>query len=118
MNKKTYDINPFLNHKGYNIFFSNLANPLKIGIILSLREKSKNVTEIIKDLRVEQSKVSHALKSLKECNIVEMKQKGKERIYSLNKDTIVPIFKLIDKHASTYCKGKCCYINKKIKIEK
>jgi len=113
MNKKAYEVSPFLNHKSYNIFFSNLANPLKIGIILSLREKAKNVTEIVKDLGVEQSKVSHALKSLKECKIVDMKQKGKERIYSLNEDTIVPILKLIDKHASIHCKGKCCYINKK-----
>jgi DNA-binding transcriptional ArsR family regulator len=108
MNKRAYEINPFLNHNSYNIFFSNLANPLKIGIILSLREKSKGVSELVKDLEVEQSKISHALQSLKCCNIVNMKQKGKERIYSLNKDTIVPILELIDKHASVHCQNKSC----------
>jgi DNA-binding transcriptional ArsR family regulator len=86
----------------------NLANPLKIGIILCLRDKDKNVSEIVNEMDVEQSKISHALTSLKHCKIVEVKQKGKERIYSLNKDTIIPMLDLIDKHASCHCKNKCC----------
>ena len=108
MKKEAYEPSPFFNHNSYNIFFSNLANPLKIGIILSLREKSKGVSELVRDLEVEQSKISHALQSLKCCNIVNMKQRGKERIYSLNKDTIVPILELIDKHASVHCQNKSC----------
>ena len=91
----------------YHVFFTNLANPLKIEIILSLRQKPKNVTQIADSLKVEQSKVSHALKSLKGCNIVDVEQKGKERIYSLNKDTIVPMLQLIDKHSKTHCGGGC-----------
>ena len=111
MKKSSYQLsmyNPHLNHNSYNIFFSNLANPLKIGIVLSLREKEKNVTELMKDLVVEQSKISHALQSLKNCNIVNMKQRGKERVYSLNEDTIVPMLELIDKHASIHCQNKSC----------
>ncbi len=92
----------------YHIFFSNLSNPLRISIITSLKEKEKNVTELVKELKVEQSKVSHALKSLRDCRIVEAKQKGKERIYFLNKKTIVPLLSLIDKHAKNFCECKCC----------
>jgi DNA-binding transcriptional ArsR family regulator len=91
----------------YHLFFSNLSNPLRIEIVASLKQSPKNVTSIAKGLGVEQSKVSHALTSLKSCNIVNVKQKGKERIYSLNKDTIVPMLDLIDTHAHAYCKGKC-----------
>lgn len=97
-----------MNDSTYNIFFTNLANPLKVKIILNLRNKEKNVSEISKELGVEQSKISHALASLKKCNIVKVNQKGKERVYSLNKDTILPMLKLIDKHANTHCKCKCC----------
>jgi len=85
----------------------NLANPLKIEIILSLREKERNVSELARNLKVEQSKVSHALASLRCCKIVVAKQKGKLRVYSLNKKTIVPILKIIDKHAKTFCNGEC-----------
>ena len=94
--------------KTYHIFFSKLANPLKIDILSSLREKDKSVTGLVRELKVEQSKISHALQSLKICNIVHVKKKGKERIYSLNKQTILPILKLIDMHEETFCKS-CCF---------
>ena len=110
MNKISF--NPYLNHNSYHLFFNNLANPLKIGVILSLKVKEKNVTEIVKDLNVEQSKLSHALCSLKACNIVKVKQKGKRRIYYLNKNTVVPMLNLIDKHAKMHCSVGCT-INKK-----
>ena len=97
-----------MKNQTYNIFFTNLANSLKMNIILSLKKKEKNVTEISKELNVEQSKVSHALSPLRCCNIVKVKQKGKQRIYFLNKNTIVPMLKLINKHADIYCKSKCC----------
>ena len=94
-------------NKTYHMFFTNLANPLKIDIIIKLRENEKSVTELSKELDVEQSKVSHALSSLKCCNIVKVNQKGKQRIYSLNKKTIIPMLDLIDKHSKTFCKGIC-----------
>lgn len=93
----------------YNIFFTNLANPLKISIILLLRKKRKSVSELVKELGIEQSKISHALKCLKECKIVEAEPDGKSRVYSLNKETILPMLELIDKHASVHCKNKCCF---------
>ena len=91
----------------YHIFFSNLANPLRIGIISCLKEKERTVSELCKGLKVEQSKLSHALANLRECNLVMFKQRGKERVYSLNKKTMLPILKLIDLHSKNYCKGKC-----------
>jgi len=97
-----------MNSGTYHIFFTNLANPLKIKIILSLRNKEKNVTDLSKELGVEQSKISHALILLKKCNIVKSKQEGKQRIYYLNSKTIIPMLKLIDEHATNYCKCKTC----------
>ncbi|VVB82702.1 Bacterial regulatory protein, arsR family [uncultured archaeon] len=96
----------------YNIFFTNLANPLKISIILSLRKKEKNVSELVDELKVEQSKISHALKCLKECKIVKAEADGKSRVYSLNRETILPMLELIDKHSALFCKNKCCMVKK------
>lgn len=90
----------------YHIFFRNLANPLRIKIIEVLKEKQSSVNELSRNLKVEQSKISHALTSLKKCNVVQVKQKGKQRIYFLNKKTIIPILKIIDKHKCKYC-GIC-----------
>ena len=91
----------------YYIFFNNLSNKLRIDIVLSLKAGEKSVGELVKDLGVEQSKISHALSSLRCCNIVSSKRDGKNIIYSLNKKTIIPMLKLIEAHAKNFCKGKC-----------
>ena len=85
----------------YHIFFSKLSNKLRIDIISSLEKKPKSVSELSNELKIEQSKLSHALKELRECNIVIVTQKGKQRIYGLSR-TIIPILKLID------CHGRGC----------
>lgn len=90
----------------YYPFFQNLANPLKIGIIGELKEKNMSVSELAKKLDVEQSKLSHALTTLKHCSIVNVKKDGKKRIYYLNKETIVPMLEILDKHESKFC-SKC-----------
>jgi len=82
----------------YHIFFSKLANPLRIEIVTSLENGEKSVNELSEELHVEQSKLSHALRELKNCNIVKFEQNGKKRIYSLTK-TIIPILKLISCHS-------------------
>jgi len=88
----------------YHMFFSKLANKLKIDIISELNKKSCSVLELADKLNVEQSKLSHALASLKCCSIVNVKSEGKKRIYSLNKETIVPMLNLIDVHENKFCK--------------
>ena len=92
------------NIETYHFFFKKLSNPLRIGIVSALREKDLSVNDLVKKLKVEQSKLSHALASLRCCNIVHSNIKGKQRIYSVNKKTVVPILNIIDKHEKTFCK--------------
>ncbi len=95
-----------MKYNTYHVFFSKLSNPLRIKIISSLDKKEKNVNELAKELKIEQSKLSHALGELKICNIVKVEKKGKERIYSLS-PSIKPILRLIDMHADSCCARKC-----------
>jgi ArsR family transcriptional regulator, zinc-responsive transcriptional repressor len=97
-----------MSNSAYHVFFRNLANPLKVSIISVLKEKESSVGELSEKLKVEQSKISHALALLKRCNIVKSKQEGKQRIYSLNKKTILPMLKIIDEHSKLFCKCKEC----------
>ncbi len=95
-----------------NLFFEALSTKLRWRILELLKEKKRNVNEISKEVKEDQSKVSHNLKKLKDCHFIKVEKKGKERIYSLNKDTIVPLLNLIDKHMKKYCcdfcEEKCC----------
>ena len=91
----------------YDLFFETVSNKLRFDIINLLRNRSSSVTEICAALKEEQSKVSHNLKKLAECHIVEVQRKGKQRIYSLNKETIVPLMDLVQKHVESYCSKEC-----------
>jgi len=91
-----------------NIFFTHFANKTKLDIILILKEKPLSVTKIAEKIKEEQSKVSHNLKSLVSCNLLTVERKGKQRIYSLNKETVLPILKLVQQHVQTHCRGGCC----------
>lgn len=92
----------------YKEFFKTLGNQQRVEIILFLLEGDRNVSEIVKHLKAEQSTVSHNLKRLLSCSFITVKPNGKERVYSVNKRTIAPLFKLIKNHSETYCKKVCC----------
>ena len=91
----------------YDLFFNTVSNRLRLDIIGLLRRKSMSVTEICAALKEEQSKVSHNLKKMADCHIIEVLRKGKQRIYSLNKETMVPLMNLVQKHVESYCSKEC-----------
>ena len=93
--------------KAYHIFFNNLANPLRLKIIHAIIKNEKNVGQIVKETKEEQSKVSHALANMKKCNLVTARQNGKTRFYSVNKKTLLPILKIIDGHKIEGCENNC-----------
>ena len=96
-----------MNKQTYEDFFMNFSNKTKFEIIMSLKEKPLNVSQIIEKTNAEQSAVSHNLKHLADCHIVDVKSKGKQRIYSLNKSTVVPLLKIVEKHVRYFCPKNC-----------
>jgi DNA-binding transcriptional ArsR family regulator len=86
----------------YKMFFKALANRTRFKIINILRRSPKTVTAISNHLKLEQSLVSHNMKCLIDCGFVVSKQDGKNKIYSLEKETIMPLLDLIDRHIDKY----------------
>jgi len=86
------------------LFFETLGTKLKVDIIIKLKERPMSVSELADNLGQERSKVSHALISFSGCGFVNAVEDGKKRIYSLNKDTILPLFDLVERHIKKYCK--------------
>ena len=81
------------------VFFKTIANRARLQIVNSLKEKSKSVNQICKDTGYEQSLVSHNLKVLKDTGFVEVKQEGKYRVYSLDKESVAPVLEAVGRHA-------------------
>ena len=95
-------------------FFSTLANPTRLAIIERLDERPMSVTELVQALGQEQSMVSHNLRPLVRCKFVKVKREGKQRIYTLNHDTLDPILKAVGRHAERFCgDGSSCPLRAK-----
>lgn len=89
-------------------FLKTLGNPRRMELMLMLMKRPMTVTSLVEGSGMEQSTVSHHLKRLKLCQFVKNKVNGKERIYSVNEETMEPLFRLMDKHVKKYCQRLCC----------
>lgn len=90
-----------------------LGNKQRVRMLQLLsREGPQSVSSIAKALEAEQSAVSHSLKQLLQCHFVTVEQDGKERIYSINNDTVAPLFEQINRHVEKYCLKGCGHLRK------
>lgn len=91
-------------------FFMVLSNRQRVRILQLLStEGSMNVSQISEKLGIQQSAVSHCMQRLRACHFVEVEQRGKERVYTINHDTVEPLFSLIDEHVRKYCARECTH---------
>jgi DNA-binding transcriptional ArsR family regulator len=97
-----------LMQSAYDRFLTTLKNKVRLAIVQALTEKSKNVSELTRELAIHQTTVSHGLKKLLDCGFVFVEQRGKERVYSVNGKTIRPLIKLMNDHVSNYCAKVDC----------
>lgn len=92
----------------YETFFAALAGNRRLEILQFLLSNGKqSVTSIAEGTGIEQSAVSHNLSQLLACEFVHVEVDGKNRLYTINKETIVPMLKLVERHISKYCSGTC-----------
>lgn len=89
----------------YTLFFKALSNNTRLRIIDLLKKGPRNATEIGEVLSIEQSMVSHNLACLINCGFVLVEQNGKNKICSLNEETILPLWEIIDRHIKEYGKN-------------
>jgi DNA-binding transcriptional ArsR family regulator len=89
------------------MFFRVLANPARLAILEALRDEPKSVNEIAVNLKQEQSMISHNLAALERCRFVSSERKEKQRIYSLNNETMEPLFKLFKHNHECRTHGRC-----------
>lgn len=90
-------------YEAYRLFFGTLVSESRLKIINLLRKGRKNVSEIMSELKMNQTAVSHDLARLKKCGFVIDERYGKFVYYKLNGDTIKPLMEIIEKHMSEHC---------------
>lgn len=91
----------------YDFFFRTLANRKRLAIVYALQRGERNVTQLGRLLRINQTTLSHHLQRLLRCEFVHVRRANPARYYSLNEATIGPLLKLIDRHVDRYCLKAC-----------
>jgi len=87
----------------YQKIFEILSNQTRLSIIELLKlKKDQSVQDMEIELNLKQSTISHSLKCLKNCHIVNSKIEGKYRLYNLNEKFTDNLFNILDKHLETY----------------
>lgn len=79
-------------------FFKVLGDETRMRIIFLLKENPLSVNEIAKALHMEQSAISHQLKTLYHYRVVTYTRSGKERIYEILDDHIYEIIAQASAH--------------------
>lgn len=93
--------------RAYNIIFETLANKNRIDVLESLMKDSRTVSQLTKELKLDQTTISHNLRRLKVCGFVKDKRVGKNKVYSANKEAVIPLFNFVNNHMNCYCKPLC-----------
>ena len=65
-------------------FFTALGDPIRLQILLLLRDKALNVGEIAEPFTISRPAISHHLRVLKDANILDSEKRGQEVYYALN----------------------------------
>jgi len=90
-------------YEAYKLFFGSLVSEPRLKIINLLRKGKKNVSEIMEELNMDQTSVSHNLARLRRCEFVKSEINKKFRYYFINEKTIKVLMELIDKHMDEHC---------------
>lgn len=90
-----------VNFRLYREFFRALGNQTRFAIVQLLRKRPHYVGEMVDELKMEQSRVSHNLGCLLNCGFVQWEWQGKNKVYRLHPD-LMPILSAIDRHIEKY----------------
>lgn len=84
------------------LLFKVFANSVRLGVIEALDTGQMSVNELCRAVGESQTRISHELRCLTVCGIVNFNRQGKSVIYSLNKTTVLPILRAVEKHVGKF----------------
>ncbi len=84
-----------------DLFFDAFANKNRFDIIMKLRNKELCAGELQRELKIEQTNLSHDLRCLLNCRFIKVRKNGRKRVYSINHETKDLVDEVI-KHVKIY----------------
>ncbi len=82
--------------------FQAIADPVRRDIIELLAEETLTVNSIAEQFDISRPAISKHLKILKECEIIEVKKEGRERICFIRPKNLIPAFMWIERYKALW----------------
>ena len=82
--------------------FNAVAEPRRRQILDALATRERPVNELVRLLGVAQPQVSKHLRVLREVGAVEVREEGRQRLYSLNGRALKPIHDWVKTYEATW----------------
>ena len=79
-------------------FFKNFGDPTRIKILYALLHGELCVSDLVQQLDMNQSAISHQLKTLRQNDLVKFKKEGKLAVYSLDDDHVTTLLQMGIEH--------------------
>lgn len=86
-------LEPFYTHAE---FCKSFVNPIRLGILDSLRDGEKTVTELVSKLGIRQSTISQQLSILRRLGVVRTKRSGQRIYYDLVDRRVLKAYDLVE----------------------
>ena len=80
-----------------------LGDQTRFRILLTLKGGERCVCEIIKELGIEQSLISHHLQALRRCKLVKFRRDGKKKMYKIADPSILGLLADVEKLSKKFC---------------
>jgi DNA-binding transcriptional ArsR family regulator len=77
-------------------FIRGFSDKTRLQILHAIKEKELTVSQIVDELKGNQSNISQHLACLKDCGIIVARQEGKYMYYSLRNEQINELLHIID----------------------
>lgn len=84
-------------------FLKCLANETRLNIIQLLEDRELCVCDIMEELDKEQSLISHHLRSLRGCGLIERRREGKKLMYSISDPSVVEFLSKAEELGREFC---------------
>ena len=74
--------------------FKGFADPTRVHILSLLQQRELCVTDIVEEVAISQSAISHQLRILKQMHLIKFRREGKNLWYSLADDHVKTILQM------------------------
>lgn len=91
------ELNKTVKKRASNLF-KTISDPTRMNIIYLLKDQELSVGEIVQELTISQSAISHQLRVLRDNNIVSYEKRGKEVFYKLADNHVYTIINQAIEH--------------------